>query len=614
MNDKIDVKAVGVTTSVIYQYGIRLDKDQEDLAGLLDTQFALAHRFYNDLVALSRENLASIRSALESREPAIRDLRLRQEDLYERRRVARSADDRDAFAALTKEVRAVNKELTQHLFDARRTHRDAIAPFLDDLSTTKSESRTYALRSNYVKQGLYWATAGATMRAFATAWKKQWPKMKEPNFRKASDRDRRVLTDQMNDRTGGVTQDELHSGRYRLWVTDPRTTGAGKYLPFRIRIGPNGADVTGTVQWHRPLPAGATITEVRLVEQRIARQRKYYLQLQLRLPCLDQGSTNRTGRAAGLALGWYREGDTRRVGAINETTRHESAEVIRLPTDILADMERVEGWTSDRDQARDAVVERLKAECPSDPPDLLNERLNGILRLPTQHVAPARLAALVLTWREAHPEFAPETLAMLEQWRKADAVLWERCAHTRRRALNRRRNYYLSLAAQWATKYETLLLHELDLSKMAAVKDEVTGEHNELGAKARYGRYVAALSEIESACIRAMQKNGGRVVVISSGMAIRCSVCSTDVPGLLEAVEATCPGCGENLEKRTNAAANLRSYYDAHHDEIEQAAEEAGLERQQAINKHNEQRKRRSDARSAAAALRREKSTTADGG
>jgi len=609
MVSHIDVKAVGTPTSLIYQYGIRLDRSQENIAGLLDSQFALAHRLYNDLVALSREVLAGIQAALESKEPSIRDLRLRQNDLYERRRIARSADDRDTFATLTKEVRVVNRELMQRLFEARRAYRDDISPFLDSLSTTKSTSRAYALRSDYVKQGLYWATAGATLRAFATAWKKQWPKMKGPNFRRSAEQDRRVLTDQMNDRSGGVTQEELHSGRYRLWVTDPLSAGAGKYLPFRMRIGPNGLDLTGTVQWHRPLPVVATVTEVRFVEQRVARQRKYYLQFQLRLQSQDPARNNRADQVAGLALGWYRDGDTRRIGAITDTTRHEAAEVIRMPADVLEDLERVDGWSSDRDKARNEIVAQLRAKRPVDPPEPLAARLNDILRLPPEHIAPARLASMVLTWRDAYSEFEPETLAILEQWRKSDATLWERCAHTRRRALNRRRNFYLSLAAQWANRYETLMLHDLDLTKMAMIKDDTTGEHNDLGAKARHGRYVAALSELESACVQAMQKNGGRVVVVSDGTASQCSVCSADVPELSSTVEVSCPSCGEAIEKRTNAAANLRAYYDAHRSEIDQAVEEAMTEQQLTLEKRKDQQKRRSEARSASAAERRGKQT-----
>lgn len=606
MASNIEVRAMSPSTSVVYQYGVRLDTNREDLPEVLANQFALAHRFYNELIALSREVLGNVRAMLEEKDPDIKRLRLRQEDLYDQRRAARANDDRDTFAVLTKEVQVVNREMAQRLFEARREHKELVVPFLLDVSTTKSESRAYALRTAYVNQGLYWATAGATMRAFSTAWKKQWPRMKEPHFRRAAERDRRVLTDQMNDRSGGVTQAELHSGRYRFWVAEPQAAGAGKYLPFRMRVGPAGFDLTGSIQWHRPLPAGATITEVRLVEQRIARQRKYYLQLQLRVPALATSESRQTGRVAGLALGWYRDGDTRRVGAINETSRSEAAEVIRLPADILTDLERVDEWASERDKARDAAVAQLRVQQLDNVPQLLAERLVDLLRLPTQHISSARVAWVVLLWRDGYPGFAPETLAVLEAWRKSDATLWERIAHTRRRALNRRRAFYLSLDAQWARRYDTLMLQDLDLARMAAIKDEATGEHNELGAKARHGRYVAALSELEAACVRAMQKSGGQVVVVNDVDTTKCSHCGETAAELTTAIVAKCPGCGEVLEKRTNTATLLRTYYDERDDEIAAALERAALERQQSLVKQQIQKQKRSEARAAAAAVRRE--------
>lgn len=123
MASNIEVRAMSPSTSVVYQYGVRLDTNREDLPEVLAIQFALGHRFYNELIALSREVLGNVRAMLEEKDPEIKRLRLRQEDLYDQRRAARANDDRDTFAALTKEVQVVNREMAQRLFEARREHK-----------------------------------------------------------------------------------------------------------------------------------------------------------------------------------------------------------------------------------------------------------------------------------------------------------------------------------------------------------------------------------------------------------------------------------------------------------------------------------------------------------
>lgn len=604
-NGLVSVTGVATPTVMVYQYGVRLDPGG-GFEQLLEQQFGLAHRFYNDLVAMSREVFASAMAVLEQHDPRIKTLREQIDALYEARREARAADDRERFAATTTEISGLRRERMTRAFAARRECTEKLQGVLADVAILRKESRAYGLRTNYVVAGLYWATAGAVMRAFATAWQKQWPRLRELDFRRAAERTRQVVVDQINDCPGGLTQEELFSGSYRRLHIDK--SAPKKYLPFSFRAGPHGQQVHGTVLWHRELPPGARVGEARLVQRRIARQKHYYLQLQLSLPQSDTGPAQRhaTSRGvAGLALGWYRDGDTRRIGALSESGSHEQVEIIRIPQDILADFEQVEQWTSERDQARDTIVATLKGRMPEGLPDPLAERIADIIRSPANHVSPARLASIVLFWRDAYPQVAGELLAELEGWRKSDAIRWECSSHVRTRALNRRRSFYLDCASRWTKRYHTILLHELDLTRMAAVKDTATGEHNDLGASARAGRYVVALYELETALEKAGAKNGCRIVRVAAGTAQACSVCGEAATELSEKTEAPCVHCGEIIERRANGAANLRRYYDLHADEIDEMGLKADTDHLDTLKRRAEKRGKRTAGRVKAAERRR---------
>lgn len=330
------------------------------------------------------------------------------------------------------------------------------------------------------------------------------------------------------------------------------------------------------------------------------------MQLQLRLPETNDPRADVEARTvAGISLGWYRDGDTRHVAAVNTTTRHEDAIVVRLPPDISEDLQRVENWMSARDTARDAMVVALKALVYSDATDLLAARMSDLAKLPVRHVASARLAALVLLWRDGFADYQPEVLAQFEAWRHFDVNLFETSAHVRRRTLNRRRVFYQGLAARWVKQYHTIVMHELDLAHMARIKDAATGEHTELNATARAGRYVAALAELENAIKNAAAKAGTRVINISAGTALICSVCGSPAEGLKDAIECKCTNCGEMLEKRTNAASNLVRYFDLHQDDIARAVTSAQVAQSEAQQKRVANKAQRAVARSLAAQARR---------
>ena len=280
--------------------------------------------------------------------------------------------------------------------------------------------------------------------------------------------------------------------------------------------------------------------------------------------------------------------------------------MIYLPADVEGDLDRVEAWQAERDLSRDEIVQWLRAQSVSELPDDLSERIRSITKLPVQHVSAARMAGLAWYWHDGHADQAPELYAKLGAWRKTDAEAWERMAHVRRRAQNRRLTFYRQTASRWCQKFRLIILRDLDLKAMVDVKDEKTGEHNELGAKARAGRYVAALSELTQALMNAASREHTNLIRVTAGTVEKCSVCGFDILELREHVVATCTNCGEQLERRTNASANLRRYADENRDEITAKVGEALNEANRMLSKRSENKAKRTSARIESARIKRE--------
>ena len=103
-----------------------------------------------------------------------------------------------------------------------------------------------------------------------------------------------------------------------------------KYADFSFRVGSGDSrqNVIGTIIYHRPLPPEGKIKYARLVEQRIGKDRKHYLQIVVS-DISSNNSTNDTSKhpIASLDFGWYFEDSGRRIAGFSDSGNPEQAKL-----------------------------------------------------------------------------------------------------------------------------------------------------------------------------------------------------------------------------------------------------------------------------------------------
>lgn len=551
----------------VYEFGCRLDK--ESVAAAVD-QIFMARRLYNALIACERDIVGEMRAfVIEKAGPEAAAADERIERLNAAFAAARADNDEGEMRNVARERRAAWRELADLLKAARKEHRSEIqARFLNRIGK-KATCDTYKLRCEAVSAGLGWATANATLDAALLAFKKSFTKGRAPRFAKGYEKDQDTLTLQFTNAGGVPASTLLNGGNGELAMFARNGCGRRRYDAFRFRLGAAsaGVEATGTWQYHRPLPADASVGLARLIRRRIGTTYRWALQLMIKSPLVEAQGEGRKPLCA-IHFGWAADVSGRRVAGIASEADPGSASILQLPTSIEEDIARANDVQGKRDASRDAIVAKIKAQTwPVASVDDLaaeepkgevsaarqaSEDLTAIRKLPAQHVASRRLHHLCRLLRDAG--WLPE---WLDVWRKADKQHWTAAAHGARRARNRRRDFYRNVALQIAQSYQTIVIEPLDLASAAVVVDEKTGERSEFAKKARAGRTIAALYEFESALRWAATKCHTAVLELQGPTASQCSVCgSADVVADEEDSQAThCHGCGAALDRKANGAA-----------------------------------------------------------
>ncbi len=553
---KIEVLKPGDINARVYQFGVRIDDQcREKLA----EQFAMAHKTYNDIVAeIRRVDSNAIEWLQERAGEEAATIRSKITKLSEQFDAFKTTDDREGLIRVAEERRAMWREWYQLMHTARKENASELKlKFMDSIGERK-ECPTYKIRSAAVSNGLGWATGNAVLKAAIQAHRKQWPKFKLPNFRKAADTPRRVLELQFTTKNG-IGVKEVFEGKYS--EVSIKSSGPGRRVygnfAFRVGAGDSRSDIIGTVYVHRNVPEHGRVKYARLVEQRIGKDRRHYLQLVVTdlQNNREPGKENRKHMAA-LDFGWYYEDNGRRIAGFSDSGDPALSNILRLPAVIDGLIEQSETTKSERDRLRDELIAELKPYSFNKEPEALTEHLKVIRRLPAQHIASSRLVRLTLDWRKAAQDYEPDIYRRLETWRKRDKILWQAESHLARRARNRRRKYYENLALSIAKEFEHIVIDAPELAETAKVKNKTTGKHNILGGVARGGRVKAALYDFQQSIVNVAARFGTKVVKIQGRTSKTCSLCGgstvTENPGDRE---VHCESCGEKIDRELNAAA-----------------------------------------------------------
>jgi hypothetical protein len=540
---------------LIYEYGVRLDKDAIEPAV---NQILISRRLYNNIIAEIRATIEQMRAdVLRKAGDSAQFLQARIDLLSGNLIAAREANDEELRRKIIAERRELWKELAVRLKSIRAAFRAEYQERFFSRIGKKSTCATYQLRCQAVAEGLGWATANTVLDSALAAFKKSFSTGNAPRFAIAEKKAQDSLTLQFTT-AGGVRVESLLSGANSDLVIRPiNGCGPRKYGELKFRLG-RAADnqfATGTWQYHRPLPMDACIGRARLLRRKIGKDYRWYLQLQVKTS--EPKILNAEGRKplAAIHFGCAFDVSGRRVAGFADSAEPSAAQIIRLPPSVEQALRRSAKLQSQRDKLRDALIPRIKAELISNI-DLIKAELDDIRRLSAQYVSPSRLHRLcrILSTNAALPIW-------LEEWRKIDRQLWQAAAHGARRARNQRRDYYRKFALDLTKQYSTVVIESPNPASLSKNMNGRADGRPAAAKKSVAGRLVAAPYELESAMRWACAKTNTALLELHDANTLStCAICGmVDPNSSTESTESlqvfSCLSCGAHIDRKQNGAA-----------------------------------------------------------
>lgn len=539
--------------SVIYEYGIRIDKDS---AALVGAQISQARRLYNDVVASIRNTITDLQAFVVDRSgPEAISVQAEIEALTEAFAAAKAADSEPDMQRIAESRREKWRTLSGMLKAARKEHRAEIQERFLSRIGRNATCETYKLRSAAVAAGLGWGTANAVLDAGLQAFKKSFALGKAPRFAAGAEIYQDCLTLQFT-AAGGIPAENILTDKHAEFMLRPDGgCGPRKYGELRFRLGSAKADAwaSGTWQYHRPLPEGSHISLARLVRRRVGPHFKWAVQLLVKPKTPIREEVGERAPLVTVHFGWSADVEGRRVAGLADSADPGAAKIVSLPPSIEAALERAAEIQGKRDESRDAISVKVHAiELPESAGEALHEIIGKMRRTRPQDISANRLHYLCRLLRDE--DRLPE---WLEEWRHADRLLWQDQTHIAKRARNARKTFYRELAISLGRRYSAIAIEPLDLAGAAVKVSELTGEKSDFTKKARAGRVVAALYELESAIRWAATKTGAAVLDLVSETASQCSICGGSHVTASKKDHQTllCSDCGAVLDRKQNGAA-----------------------------------------------------------
>lgn len=527
-----------------YEYRVYIDPETRK-----DTwnQIILARQMYNDIVAKMREIHQAMQDyTFNMAGGDATEILSRIELLTEKFAAAKSANDESELKQIADERRAAWRELSPILKAVRKEHKQEIQERFLSKVGNGSASDTYPIRAHYIEKGLGWATATDVLDRALVAWKKRFPLGKPPEFAKGSEKTQDTLVLQFT-AAGGLPFSAFQGKNKELVVED------GEFQ-FRLGSAKSNTYATGRIVFHRDLPENCTIPKARLVCKRVANKEEYYLQF---VVSSDLQTVTMNGKKPLLAVhfGWNADVSGRRVCGINDTPDPSTAQIIQLPTSIEEDLQRAAEVQALRDTARDELHPKLKG-LPLTGDEQLDADIIKIQRLPAQHIEQARVHRIMERWMHVTGLDLPDDL---RQWKSLDKKRWQAEVGIAKRARARRKEFYTLLAREWCRQYSAIVIEPLDLKEAAIKLNEQTGEKTEFSKKARAGRVVASLYELESAIHWQAKKAGVAVFEENPETVSVCAHCgSTHIkPRDDDWQVLECADCGAQTDRKDNGASIL---------------------------------------------------------
>jgi hypothetical protein len=552
--------------TIVYAY--KAKKPVEGL-GVVEEQMLLAHRYRNKLTEIEIQRRARVQEAICQLSPEYESLKAEREQL-----AAGIKEMRDEIRAIRKRTRkrsAVPEELSQKLTAAKARHKEvwsllkparAMAYKSDEAKLALAlvdETANEELRIARKASGLYWCTYGMIERAARQAGKSIVPR-----FRRwyGSDKNN-LLSVEGTVATQikyGILAEEVFRGtnkQVRIEMEDTRKPFAGRktaWATLWIRVAsekkkPIWAKVPFALSSkNRPLPNDALITGVMLQRRIVGCQQHWSVLFSL---AKDGGwvkdDVAHSG-SVGIDVGWRLLEDRLRVARWYGSDGDEGE--VSIPIIHAQHWQQPDELKSIRDlefnAARDALAAFLVS--PATTPDWLLERTEAI-RL---WRSPARLAAVIASWRDARFAGDTEMFDRLSAWRKKEQHLcnWE--THLRAQLVRWRLNLYRAVAAELSQRYRVAFIEDVNWKSMA--KRPKPEQEGDAGTNRFWMRAASPGKFLQ--CVR--YRFAETVKVSAKNTTQSCNKCGKLVGfDARFQVCAVCPHCGARWDQDANAARNL---------------------------------------------------------
>lgn len=553
----------------VYSFRAKLHKEDEKRAIEI---LRLANRYKNGLIELERERRAKVDGALiylvRSSEKLTEqfgemfeiyeELDKVEEDYKVLREYAAQEKIQLQSSKLTNETKGRFKELKKRrgrLYDKLGLIRrklfklDEWKPLGDSIEAERvAEGK--ALRALFSKEHkLHWGTRGAVEAARAKD-----NHGAPPRFVRFEGNG--CITVQDNS-CGGFLRDAVEGAKgvlaKQFQVSDETCpVSGGKFNLARIRVGSDGRKpiwLPFRVQLHKrsdgfAVPQDALVKSARLVARRVGANTVWKFQLVLQRDSWEPES--RPSEAVAIMPGWSKiqEPGGIRVGTYWGTDGERG--IIELPGEQVHRYRKTVELQAVRDSNFNEIKRALK-ELTSKAPEwfLGTEEGQEGMRYVRTWGSQARLAAVVVRWRDNRWEGDDIAFTTAEAWRKQDKHLWEWESHQRRKVLKFRKALYRRVASKLSKRYGTVILPDINWSELNRKKDEVEDDGVKERKEVKELRKLACVSSLIECVSHTMKA----VKVDHYHISTYCGNCGE-----------ACP-CECGLDKRHSTTLNLLRRY-----------------------------------------------------
>lgn len=546
--------------SRIYSYGA--NAPMENLNLVSDQMFG-AHRYKNAIVEMEQKRRAKVELALKRISPSLATIESklkRVEDKIEKMYEAVKKDHVELFHKAANDPEKVSKikELKKERKDLYSKRKELRKKLFEVAKWKKEEEKIDAWADTENKRlrsecDLYWGTYLQVEQSMGGRRSGAPPHFIRWNG------DGHLAVQAQN----GMSIEEAYSGKdSRIRIVEGAVEVDGTLTPktgikrklgnalcyFRVGSDEKGGPIFAKIPFilHRPLPANARIKWIHFTRRRVSTKCEWRLLFVLSQDAWvkeDQASDG----AIGLDFGWRLTED----GGIRVSSwvgSDGAAGELILPADWLGEMRRVERIRSVRDENFNDARKCLSTwMAERRTPEWFTEEAKDI----PQWKSPARLAGLVIKWREKRIKGDDEIHFILEEWRKRDKHLYEFEANLRDQLIRRRESIYRNFAAEMRRRYKTAKFKKWDLSEIHALPEP---EQNPKSPGMKEHARDAALSILT----RCLKESMREVVEVSpKGTSSIHHECGSKQDLAGSEVLHTCTNCGVIYDRDENAAKNI---------------------------------------------------------